>query len=212
MNAPKNSFAKSRIEAFSDGVFAIIVTLLVLEIKVPHLESPADSRELLSMLTTLAPKFASWVISFFTVAVIWVSHHRLFKIFQICTNGLFWWNALLLMWCSFIPFPTAVMGDYPENHTAIFLYGLVMMAMSLTFVLMRLHALKYHLLNPQADRKRFSQGTRYSFLFGTAAYFTGILVSFVHPYLSFVIYLGIAVYFIFPHATEDLEFRTQTEP
>lgn len=164
------------------------------------------------MLTILAPKFASWGISFFAVAVIRVSHHRLFKIFQIFTNGLFWWNALLLMWCSFIHFPTAVMGDYPENQAAIFLYGLEMMAMSMTFVLMRLHAQKHHLLNPEADRERFSQGTRYSFSFGTASYFTGILVSFIHPYLSFVIYLGVAVYFIFPHATEDLEFRMQPEP
>lgn len=202
----KNYFSKTRVEAFSDGVFAIIVTLLVLEIKVPHIEQHNSGGDLLKALIDLFPKFISWIISFFTVCVIWVNHHRLFKIFHILNHGLFWWNAVLLMWCSFIPFPTAVLGDYPNNQTSILLYGIVMMFMALTFSLMRIYAGKRKaLLHPNIDISKFKVGTIYSIIFGPVLYLAGALLSFVHPYIAFAIYLAIAVYFIFPHSTEDME-------
>jgi uncharacterized membrane protein len=119
----KNIFSKSRVEAFSDGIFAIIITLLVLEIKVPHIHEIHSSAELGKALLGLMPKMISWIISFFTIAVIWVNHHKIFKQVKILDAGIFWWNALLLLWSSFIPFPTAVLGDYPGNQTSIVLYG-----------------------------------------------------------------------------------------
>jgi len=167
MNTIKNYFAKNRVEAFSDGVFAIIVTLLVLEIKVPHIDLHDNSGELFKSLIGLFPKFISWIISFFTVCVIWVNHHRLFKIFHIFNHGLFWWNAILLMWCSFIPFPTAVLGDYPNNQTAVLLYGIVMMLMALTFSLMRIYVAKNKsLLDSEIDLQKFKKGTLFSIIFG----------------------------------------------
>ena len=206
----KNYFSKSRVETFSDGVFAIIVTLLVLEIKVPHIEQHDSTDELIKALIGLLPKFISWIISFFTVCVIWVNHHRLFKIFHVFNHGLFWWNAVLLMWCSFIPFPTAVLGDYPNNQTAVLLYGIVMMLMALTFSLMRIYVSnKKSLFHPEIDLKKFKTGTIYSVVFGPVLYFAGAMVSLIHPYLSFAIYLGIAIYFIFPHATEDIELKSE---
>jgi uncharacterized membrane protein len=210
MNTIKNYFAKNRVEAFSDGVFAIIVTLLVLEIKVPHIDLHDNSGELFKSLIGLFPKFISWIISFFTVCVIWVNHHRLFKIFHIFNHGLFWWNAILLMWCSFIPFPTAVLGDYPNNQTAVLLYGIVMMLMALTFSLMRIYVAKNKsLLDSEIDLQKFKKGTLFSIIFGPVLYFIGAIVSFIHPYLSFAIYLGIAIYFIFPHSTEDIELKSE---
>jgi uncharacterized membrane protein len=210
MEKVKNYFAKNRVEAFSDGVFAIIVTLLVLEIKVPHIETHNSNADLLKALLALFPKFISWIISFFTVCVIWVNHHRLFKIFHVFNHGLFWWNALLLMWCSFIPFPTAVLGDYPNNQTAVLLYGIVMMLMALTFSLMRIYVSnKKSLLNPEVDIRKFKKGTIFSIIFGPVLYFIGAIVSFIHPYLSFAIYFGIAIYFIFPHSTEDIELKSE---
>lgn len=210
MEKIKNYFAKNRVEAFSDGVFAIIVTLLVLEIKVPHIDLHDNSNDLLKALIGLFPKFISWIISFFTVCVIWVNHHRLFKIFHIFNHGLFWWNAILLMWCSFIPFPTAVLGDYPNNQTAVLLYGIVMMFMALTFSLMRIYvANKKSLLSSEIDIQKFKKGTLFSIIFGPVLYLGGVIVSFIHPYLSFTIYLGIAIYFIFPHSTEDIELKSE---
>lgn len=208
MEKVKSYFAKNRVEAFSDGVFAIIVTLLVLEIKVPHIAIHDNADQLLFALMGILPKFISWLISFFTVCVIWVNHHRLFKMCSGINQGLFWLNALLLLWISFIPFPTAVLGDYHNNQTAIIFYGIVMMLMALTFSLMRMYVLKTpSLLSKEVDLKKFKKGTTYSILFGPVLYLIGALVSFIHSYISFAIYFGIALYFIFPHSTEETEIK-----
>jgi uncharacterized membrane protein len=136
----------------SDGVFAIVVTLLVLEITVPHVAEHESIAELARALWTLAPKFASWVISFVTVCVIWLNHHRLLAIVSRIDNGLFWLNANLLLWTSFIPFPTALMGDYPANRLAVSFYGGVMFLMALGFVLARWHLYRHPDLQADVDR------------------------------------------------------------
>jgi uncharacterized membrane protein len=210
MKPVKNYFSKSRIETFSDGVFAIIVTLLVLEIKVPHIELHNDNNELFKALVGLFPKFASWIISFFTVCVIWVSHHRLFKMFGNIDHGLFWFNALLLLNISFIPFPTATLGDYPLNQTAIFFYGIVMACNGIIFILMRTYvAKKVNILRPEVNKDKFKKGTIYVIFFGPLAYLSGAFLSYLHPYFSFIIYFLIAVYFILPHSTEDIEISSE---
>jgi len=193
-----NIFSKSRVEAFSDGIFAIIITLLVLEIKVPHIDDYSLNSELLKALLGLLPKIVGWIISFFTIAVIWVNHHRIFKQIKQLDSGIFWWNALLLLWCTFIPFPTAVLGDYPENKVSIILYGAVMALMGASFSLMRFYAIrKSELLDESVDLVMFRKGTYYSVIFGPVMYLTGVALGFVHPYLAFMIFLGIPVYFVF---------------
>src|SRR5512137_1005392 len=154
---------RGRVEALSDGVFAIVVTLLVLEIKVPHVEAHESIAELAGALGDLAPKFVSWVISFLTVCVIWLNHHRLFNLMRRMDNGLFWWNANLLLWTSFIPFPTALMGDYPTNRLAVSFYGWIMLLMAFSFVLMRWHMLRNAaLVHEQVDLALFKTKTIYS--------------------------------------------------
>jgi uncharacterized membrane protein len=194
----KNIFSKSRVEAFSDGIFAIIITLLVLEIKVPHIEEYESGHDLMKALLGLLPKFIGWIISFFTIAVIWVNHHKIFKQLKVLDSGIFWWNAFLLLWCTFIPFPTAVLGDYPNNLTSIVLYGLVMSLMASSFSFLRFYALrKEGILEENVNIAEFRTGTWYSVLFGPVMYLTGIVAGFIHPYLAFAIFLGIPVYFIF---------------
>ena len=193
---------RGRVEALSDGVFAIVVTLLVLEIKVPHVEEHGSVAALTAALLALAPKFVSWVISFLTVCVIWMNHHRLLRVVGRLDHGLFWWNANLLLWTSFIPFPTALMGDYPGNRLAVSFYGLVMLLMALAFVLLRRRMLAVPgLLHEQADRGAFQRGTRYAVLMGPLAYLIGAGLAWVSVPAAFACYAGIAVYFVFPHAT-----------
>jgi uncharacterized membrane protein len=122
-NSAPEIISRGRVEALSDGVFAIVVTLLVLEITVPHVAEHDSMAELARALGMLAPKFVSWVISFVTVCVIWLNHHRLFTLVSRIDNGLFWMNANLLLWTSFITFPIALMGDYPANRLAVSFYG-----------------------------------------------------------------------------------------
>ena len=101
----------SRIEAFSDGVFAIIITLLVLEIHVPQVQDKNISAALEHSLLAMTPKFLSYILSFVLVCIWWVAHHHLFHILKRSDRGLLWLNSLFLLWLAFIPFPTALMGD-----------------------------------------------------------------------------------------------------
>jgi uncharacterized membrane protein len=114
----------SRVEAFSDGVLAIVITLLVLEIKVPqNLKSDDD---LWRAIGGLAPSVGAWATSFLFVLVFWVAHHTLFTQLRKVDRGLLWLNGLFLFGISFSPFPTALAGAYPAATPAVFLLSLVL--------------------------------------------------------------------------------------
>ena len=192
-----NYFSKTRVEAFSDGVFAIIVTLLVLEIKLPPTESPVSTGELTRALYALLPKILSWILSFLMVCVIWVNHHRVLNQIANITHRIFWFNALLLLWCSFIPFPTALLGDHPANPVSSAVFGGIMALMALTFNGLRLQALRDpDVLKPDVDRVRFRQATWKAFLFGPLLYGSGALLGFLSPWLSLTVFAFVPFYFI----------------
>lgn len=194
---------RGRLEALSDGVFAIVVTLLVLELKVPHLEAGGSTAELATALRALAPKFTSWVISFVTVCVIWLNHHRLLRLVRRIDGPFFWWNANLLLWTSFIPFPTALMGDHPGNPLAVSFYGLVMGLMALAFVLLRWRLLRREeLLEPVVDREAFRRGTAFSIVLGPAAYLASAGLAWISSPLALTCYAAIAASFVVPRAAQ----------
>ncbi|MDL1878234.1 DUF1211 domain-containing protein, partial [Cytophagia bacterium CHB2] len=134
---------KGRLEAFSDGVFAIIITLLVLELKVPAIAEEHNSAALAGALLALLPKFMSWVMSFVIVAIFWVNHHRFFNLLKHADNGLLWLNSLFLMLLSFIPFPTALLGEYHRTPLAVMFFGFVMTLASVVFAWMRWYASRH---------------------------------------------------------------------
>ena len=127
------TFGVSRIEAFSDGVLAIVITLLVLEIKSPELHVPTSTMEALHALLALAPKFASFLLSFLFIAVFWVNHHRFFLLVRRADWGLLWSNNILLFLLCTIPFPTAFMGDHPNNPVAVALFAFLLLLAGLAF-------------------------------------------------------------------------------
>src|SRR5215470_5821491 len=102
-----SEMSTARIEAFSDGVFAIVMTLLVLEIHVPHLGAGDVSEALSKSLLAMTPKFLSYLLSFSIVCIWWVAHHHFFDLLGRSDRGLLWFNSLFLMWLAFVPFPTA---------------------------------------------------------------------------------------------------------
>jgi uncharacterized membrane protein len=125
-----HALGKNRLEAFSDGVIAIIITIMVLELKVPHDAEP-------SALLALVPVFLSYALSFVVVAIIWVNHHHLLHTLGQADGRILWLNNHLLFWLSLVPFTTGYMG---ENHLAplpVALYGLVMFFCGAAFDLMR---------------------------------------------------------------------------
>ncbi|MEY2954204.1 MAG: hypothetical protein RLZZ401_2291 [Pseudomonadota bacterium] len=126
---------KNRLEAFSDGVLAIIITIMVLEIKVPHGEQLAD-------LLPLWPVFLSYVLSFINVGIDWNNHHHLLHAAHKVNGGVLWANLLLLFWLSLMPFATAWMG---ENHFAtmpVVVYALDLCMCALSYVLLQAQIIK----------------------------------------------------------------------
>lgn len=132
-----SSPSTSRIEQFSDGIFAIVITLLVLTLQVPKIENENSVFDILNALFKLLPNFMSFFMSFFFVAVFWVAHHQLFHTLKSSTRGLLWLNNLFLFFITFNPFPTALLGEYPSNPAAVIFFGFIYLTTSLSFAILR---------------------------------------------------------------------------
>jgi len=120
----------ARLETFADGVMAIAITLLILDVHVP----PPSGRSLWSALAEEWPSYAGYVVSFLTIGIIWVNHHQMFKLIGRVTHGFLMMNVIFLMTIAFLPFPTALVADYiriPDSRTAAtVVYGLTMVAIA----------------------------------------------------------------------------------
>jgi uncharacterized membrane protein len=112
-----------RILALSDGVFAIAMTLLVLNIEVPEIPEDLVARELPGALLDLWPKYLSYVISFLVILFYWTAHHSIFGLIKNHDKGLIWLNSLFLMFIAFLPFPTALLGEYGEQPLVVAIYA-----------------------------------------------------------------------------------------
>jgi TMEM175 potassium channel family protein len=131
---------KSRLEAFSDGVFAIVITLLVLEIKVPALSGPVSDAVLAQALLDGLPVLASCIVSFAVIAIIWVAHHQFVHALRHVDWPLLWLNNLLLLFVIFIPIPTVMIGSYPSLAVPVLVYGVLMTMTGLAFCAPRYYA------------------------------------------------------------------------
>jgi len=188
----------TRIEAFSDGVFAIVVTLLVLELKVPALRDPHSAAELGHQLVDLLPRFLSWLISFVIVCKFWLNHNYVLGLARHATYGMVWLNSLFLMFQSFVPFPTAMMGEYAGNPLAVSAFGLVMAGNTLLFI--ALHAyIVGNLMKPEVIATQDPHVIRKSFV-GVASYSIGALAAWRSVSAAFLVYLLTPLFFIVPPA------------
>ena len=141
-----------RIVNFSDGVFAIVITLLVLDIRVPEIPADLVSQELPSRVFALEPKFLSYVISFLVIAIYWQAHHRVFRPIRRYDSTLLWLNFLFLMAISFLPFPTSLLGEYSGEQISVVIYAATAAAASLLLVSISWYATAEHrLVSPDLD-------------------------------------------------------------
>jgi uncharacterized membrane protein len=198
-----NRFARGelglgRIEAFSDGVFAIVVTLLVLELRVPSLHNPGSVSELGHQLRELMPKFLSWLISFIIVCKFWLNHHHLLGLARYANYSMVWLNSLFLMCQSFIPFPTAMMGEYPTNPLAVSMFGLVMAVNTVMFIVLQAYVIR-NLIKPDLADAQDPRLTLKSFV-GVLSYLIGATAAWFSVEAAFLIYLLTPLFFIVPPA------------
>ena len=137
-----HTIPKGRIEQFSDGVFAIAITLLAIELKVPHLVSTSVSGSF-SELLPLIPIVATFILSFVTIAIFWVNHQQLSQSMTAVSRRGLWMNVLLLMFITLIPFGTTVVSENPGNILAVATYSFILFATSLSFTTLVAHVHKH---------------------------------------------------------------------
>lgn len=128
---PSVLWGKHRVEALTDGIFAVAMTLLVIELKVPDPHLLHSQHDLAQALADLTPKALSWVISFFVLAVFWISHHRLFHYVRHVDTGLLWRNIYQLAFVSLMPFSAALLGEFADTQIAQVAYNGNMVALGL---------------------------------------------------------------------------------
>lgn len=189
-----------RIEAFSDGVFAIAITLLVLEVKVPAHDVVA-AHGLAYALLTLWPSYLAYITSFATILVMWVKHHLMYTLIRSTDHSFLYWNGLLLLFVTFLPFPTAFLAEYllrPDARVAASLYTGNVLAISLAFDgLWRYASTKGKLLTrstTESHRIEVAQLTK-QYRLGPPLYLGTFMLSFISEGGSVVSCLLLAVYF-----------------
>ena len=187
----------ARLEAFSDGVFAIAITLLVLELSVD-----TATQDLGKELLHIWPSYFAYVTSFLTIGVIWVNHHVLFNYVDHVDRGLLFLNTLLLLVVAFTPFPTRLIAEFlreDENErTAALAYGITFVIMAVIFQLLwRWMATGRRLIRPEIPQEEIDDITR-TFLPGVPIYAGATLVALVSPLASIALYLAIALFYALP--------------
>jgi uncharacterized membrane protein len=192
-----------RIEAFSDGVFAIAITLLVIEIGVPHVED--EGTPLFGALVEQWPSYLGYIISFLQIGVIWANHHNRFRFIARSDHGLLFLNILFLMCVAFIPFPTALLADYlqgTERTTAGAVYAGTLAVTAIFFTLLWLYAAdNYRLVDRSLDPYLLRAMTR-RYLAGTLAYLFAFVLSLINVTASLALIVALALLFVLPEPGE----------
>jgi len=179
---------KTRLEAFSDGVLAIIITIMVLELKVPHGES-------LAVLTPLWGVFLSYVLSFVYIGIYWNNHHHLLHATRHISGDVMWANMHLLFWLSLVPFVTGWMGENAFARNPVALYGIVLLMAALAYALLVRRLLKHH--EPDSPLAR-AIGSDAKGNVSLVLYIVGIASTWVSSALALVFYVAVAVIWLVP--------------
>ncbi|WP_166481677.1 TMEM175 family protein [Scytonema sp. UIC 10036] len=191
-----------RIEAFSDAVFAIAITLLILEIRVPELNSTEGTPSLVSGLFALWPSYFAYIFSFVVIGIFWANHHYVFQLYERSDQVFRLFNLLFLMCISFLPFPTAVLArcitDAQQLQTVVVLYALVLFLSVLTWLLIWLYASRNHrLLNRHLDDKFIAYLTR-MYILTSVLYFLALVLSLWNGIAGLVLCVGLTLLYTLP--------------
>ena len=192
---------KGRLEAFSDGVLAIIITIMVLELKVPH---GAD----LVSLRPLFPVFVSYILSFIYIGIYWNNHHHLLHTVNNVSGGVLWANLHLLFWLSLVPFVTGWMG---ENHFAaipVALYGLVLLMAAIAYFILQTIILKKH--GKQSILAK-AIGKDFKGKISPILYVAGIFLTWISPFIAGGIYALVAFIWLIPDKRIERIFNEEPE-
>ena len=193
---------RGRLEAFSDGVIAVLITIMVLELRPPEGHELSDLRPLL-------PKVTVYVLSFVFLAIYWNNHHHLMQVVERITGGALWANALLLLWLSFIPVSTDWLGNELGEVGPTVVYGVVMVGAALAFSALTLVLLRSH---PADSALAIALGADWKGKLSLAAYLAAVGCAFVVPWLAMAIYVGVALVWLVPDTRIERVIAGNTAP
>jgi uncharacterized membrane protein len=179
---------KGRLEAFSDGVIAIIITIMVLELKVPHGSTFAA-------LTPLIPVFLSYILSFIYIAIYWNNHHHLLQAVRHVNGRILWANVHLLFWLSLIPFVTAWMGENQFAPVPAALYGTVLLFSAIAYLILTVTLVAHH---GRDSELAIALGRDFKGKISIAFYLVGILLSFINSWAACGLYALVAAIWLIP--------------
>ena len=179
---------KTRLEAFSDGVIAIIITIMVLELKAPH-----DTD--LAALKPVAPAFLSYVLSFVFLGIYWNNHHHLLHAVKRSNGGIMWANLHLLFWLSLVPFVTRWLGENHRESWPTALYGLVLLMAAIAYTILQCRIVASH-----GKDSALSQaiGNGWKEKLSLTSYVAAILLAFVNQWISDALYVFVAMLWLIP--------------
>jgi uncharacterized membrane protein len=180
--------SKGRLEAFSDGVIAIIITIMVLELAPPHGATLADLRG-------LAPVFVSYVLSFVNVGIYWNNHHHLFQAVRVVDGRVLWANLFLLFWLSLFPFATAWMGENEFASLPVALYGAILLLAAMAYFLLVRALIR---CQPEGTHLARAIGNDVKGKVSPIFYAAAIPIAFVAPWVSFGLFVVVAVIWFVP--------------
>jgi len=190
---------KGRVEAFSDGVIAIIITVMLLEIKVPHGDK-------LNLLKPVAPVFISYILSFIYLGIYWNNHHHMMHSVQHVNGKVLWANTHLLFWLSLIPFATAWMGENNFTKWPVILYGTILLLCGVAYYILAQALIKLHGKNSTiadaigSDKKGKLSVVIYAF---------AIALSFINPWIGMALYAIVAAMWIIPDKRIEKKLMAQ---
>lgn len=179
---------KNRLEAFSDGVLAVIITIMVLEMKPPQAAT-------LAALRPVIPDFLSYVLSFIFIAIYWNNHHHLFHATQRVNGATLWANLHLLFWLSLVPFTTAWMGYNDFTSWPVALYGVVLLLAAIAYFILVRTLLSLH---GQASTLAAAIGNDRKGKISIAIYVPAIPLAFFRPWISALCYIAVAIMWLVP--------------
>ena len=168
-------WSKNRIEALTDGIYAVAMTLLVIELKIPEQHGAFSQADFHHALISLLPKVGAWVISFLVLAMFWIGHHRLFQHVRVVDAKLLWRNLIQLMLVSLLPFSASLIGEYVATREAQYVYNINMLLLSLTSI----WQIAYVHEHPDLQARRMTDGAYHASLIRTGGLVVAAIVAIV---------------------------------
>jgi len=193
-----NKIPVSRIEAFSDGVIAIIITVMVFDLKLQEISNASPFK---IALEGLLPKFVSYFLSFLFLSIMWLNHHQLFHQIAHSSRPLIWHNMLLLFSMSLVPFGTNLIGSNPYLWQSFTIYGLIFSLCVISFILLRKYLIRSNLLKEAHSKDNHQRVNRKNYI-ALSLYLIASVAGYFSIYISLVLILMVPAMYVFPEKTK----------